>query len=152
MGFSTIPWSGLTKTTRAISAIAELLLYRTDTHAPRYRSSIVSSNTFDACLLHVYTGEPECGVPEVTPWYNSRIVGGRVARPHSWPFLVSLELYVGGPADPWVNICGASIINRRWILTAAHCVEYTFCCVYTILSKKSCPVGLSRCVVYDQRW
>lgn len=68
--------------------------------------------------------ELECGVPAITPRYNSRIVGGREARPHSWPFMCSLQRFVGGSGDPWVNICGACIIKRRWILTAAHCVKY----------------------------
>lgn len=46
----------------------------------------------------------------------NRIVGGDPAEPHEYPWLVGLyrqgKLY-----------CGASVISRNYLLTAAHCVE-----------------------------
>jgi len=69
------------------------------------------------CLFVAASLARECGKPKVSPSIklNSFIVGGTVAKPHSYPWLVALES--GG-----VQICGASIINERWVLTAAHCV------------------------------
>lgn len=44
-----------------------------------------------------------------------RIVGGDRSVPHSWPFIVAL--YKDGSFH-----CGGTIINEKWILSAAHCM------------------------------
>lgn len=43
-----------------------------------------------------------------------RIVGGSIVNPHSWPWMGQLLQYGR-------YICGASIMNSKWIITAAHC-------------------------------
>nr|XP_019960557.1 PREDICTED: mast cell tryptase-like [Paralichthys olivaceus] len=47
---------------------------------------------------------------------NLKISGGREASPGNWPWLVSI-------AENRTNICGGSLINDQWILTAAHCMS-----------------------------
>ncbi|XP_005810913.1 testisin-like [Xiphophorus maculatus] len=53
----------------------------------------------------------ECGF---TP-RNFKIVGGQDASPGRWPWQVELQL------SGWF-MCGGSLINKKWVLTAAHCI------------------------------
>ena len=48
--------------------------------------------------------------------YSSRVVNGENAQPHSWPWQISLR--VNG-----LHICGGSLIDKEWVVTAAHCVQ-----------------------------
>ncbi|XP_064620658.1 elastase-1-like [Lineus longissimus] len=72
-----------------------------------------------ACLLAAVSTQvksQECGRP-IRPAGQFRVVGGRVAQHGSWPWQISLHQYGQG------HICGGSIINNRWILSAAHCFK-----------------------------
>lgn len=48
--------------------------------------------------------------------FSARVVNGENATPHSWPWQISLR--VNGR-----HICGGSLIDREWVVTAAHCVD-----------------------------
>ncbi|XP_052074215.1 chymotrypsin-like serine proteinase [Mytilus californianus] len=51
---------------------------------------------------------------------TSKIVGGSNADISEYPWQVSLQLRSSGS---WYHICGGSIINNNWAVTAAHCVD-----------------------------
>lgn len=56
-----------------------------------------------------------------------RIIGGATATISQAPWQVALLYKYPDPdypdADRYAQFCGGSILNSRWVLTAAHCVE-----------------------------
>jgi len=63
---------------------------------------------------------PDCGNTPIPP-DESRIVGGKKAIPYSWPWQVEMCMDYGfGSCD---LRCGGTIIDKNWIMSAAHCVD-----------------------------
>ena len=57
---------------------------------------------------------------------RSKIINGVEARPHDWPWLVSISVRYRGNNGVWQNrthICGGTLIESSHVLTAAHCLE-----------------------------
>ena len=55
----------------------------------------------------------ECGRPMMR---QARIKGGNSAKVGEFPWLVSVRVNGG-------HFCGGSLINNRFVLTAAHCTQ-----------------------------
>ncbi|CAF0945907.1 unnamed protein product [Brachionus calyciflorus] len=59
--------------------------------------------------------------------FNNRIVGGSDSVVNTWPWTVSLNYNFN-------HICGGTLINQQWVLTAAHCFPNLVASAYKIVS------------------
>ena len=50
-----------------------------------------------------------------------RILGGRQVSPGEMPWMLRMDIYSTGSNRP--SQCGGFLINRKWAMTAAHCLE-----------------------------
>lgn len=50
--------------------------------------------------------------------YDQKIVGGQKTKITEYPFLVSIKK---NRLTQWETVCGGTILNGYWVLTAAHC-------------------------------
>ncbi|XP_055636268.1 chymotrypsin-C-like [Toxorhynchites rutilus septentrionalis] len=69
------------------------------------------------CVIAVVAAAPGRSYYGLAP--SGRVVGGVDALPHQFPAIVSLQRVVLNRSS---HVCGGSIINPLWILTAAHCI------------------------------
>ncbi|XP_071774897.1 chymotrypsin-like elastase family member 2A [Centroberyx gerrardi] len=70
-------------------------------------------------VLALITSTYGCGTPPIEPDVP-RVVNGVEARPHSWPWQISLLSESNGF---WSHRCGGSLIATNWVMTAAHCIN-----------------------------
>ncbi|KAK7502858.1 hypothetical protein BaRGS_00005807 [Batillaria attramentaria] len=78
-------------------------------------SNIVIKDSCDTGhVVSVSCQKQECGQRQV-PFVQSFVAGGEIVPPGKWPWVVSL-LYLGQA------ICGGTLIDKKWVVTAAHCI------------------------------
>ncbi|XP_055850336.1 uncharacterized protein LOC129914911 [Episyrphus balteatus] len=65
------------------------------------------------------TNLPEPG--ECGSVISNRIYGGKVTKFDEYPWMAMIEYYIDGISNE--HHCGGSLINNRYVLTAAHCIS-----------------------------
>ncbi|XP_006266046.1 chymotrypsin-C-like [Alligator mississippiensis] len=106
------------------------------------------------CLILLLGYAQSCGHPYFPPLV-SRVVGGEDARPHSWPWQISLQYSRNGA---WGHTCGGTLIATNWVMTAAHCISKSN--TYRVVLGKqnlkqeelgAVTVGVEKIIVHE-RW
>ena len=84
----------------------------------------MSNNIVISSLSLIFTVSvaSQCGIAEhnsynQASYRNPYIVGGREARPHAYPWQVSLRRFFD-----CYHFCGGSLVSEKWVVTAAHCL------------------------------
>ncbi|XP_027464052.1 coagulation factor IX isoform X3 [Zalophus californianus] len=85
---------------------------------PHVSTTRTRAETFFSNMDYENSTEVEKNFENLTQPLNdlTRIVGGKDAKPGQFPWQVLLN----GKVDAF---CGGSIINEKWVVTAAHCIE-----------------------------
>jgi secreted trypsin-like serine protease len=90
--------------------------------------------------LSISSAEDFSCIEPVTKQRQYRIIGGDDADPAKWPFLVGI--FTPNYGAPF---CGGSLINRQWVVTAAHCVDVSAGGFKSSISvRRSAPDGQPR--------
>ncbi|XP_046144414.1 transmembrane protease serine 4-like [Osmia bicornis bicornis] len=71
---------------------------------------------------------------------TARLVGGQNAIPHEFPWMVSISRKGG-------HFCGGTILNSRFVLTAAHCL----CSIFNVLCRVDSDTSIDGKVEYTFR-
>ena len=61
---------------------------------------------------------------------QSFVAGGAIVSPGKWPWMVSL-LHLGR------SICGGTLVNNSWVVTAAHCILKSVLASFSSLVKEA---------------
>ena len=86
----------------------------------------INSNTLNDTTTNIYVSLQRvnnlCGVAGA-PGFYSRILNGDFSHYRAWPWLASI--YVQKPLNQnhFELKCGGSLINKRWVVSAAHCLS-----------------------------
>ncbi|XP_070492215.1 serine protease gd-like [Chironomus tepperi] len=88
-------------------------------HAQNPQNPLIQRPSSDSNINQFQDDKNVCGVPVVLS--QSLVVGGAPVQNHGeWPWLIAFYKSSEGNLQ---FICGGSLLNARFVLTAAHCIQ-----------------------------
>lgn len=91
-----------------------------DPFVPSSSTASPDDTTSGPLQARLLTVEDGCGFSNIT---HTRVIGGEPAKKGAWPWIV-LVGYTNNLGElSWK--CGGTLITRRHVLTAAHCIKST---------------------------
>ena len=73
-------------------------------------------------MIHWLVCQKGCGLSNVGGYFHSsRIINGSPVRANQFPWMVHLVINTTLEGQSSVATCGASIIQKKYLLSAAHC-------------------------------
>jgi len=88
-------------------------------YQPSHTVDVVNVAT-GSCVCHAVCGQRSPNIVDVGPY----IINGQWATRGAWPWQIML-------ISNRAFVCGGSLINNRWVVTAAHCLAYVSLCTKT---------------------
>ena len=76
---------------------------------------------FDVVSFCLFCKTGPCGAKRVHHTWSPQIVAGAYAKLGEWPWQVQLGYSDNTESIP--HLCGGSILDHYWIVTAAHCLK-----------------------------
>lgn len=88
------------------------------------RIHILTLSVFILGLSAIFTGNPISFADhsEISKKTGSKIIGGTEAPKNEWPWMAGV-LHSGDPSNYYAQFCGGSVIDKNWVVTAAHCIK-----------------------------
>ncbi|XP_070208669.1 transmembrane protease serine 2-like isoform X2 [Littorina saxatilis] len=100
--------------TSAPPAWTHFVAFNTSTSTAKTTNLVTRNKCSSGKIINILCDKQECGERKVA-FLQSFVAGGQIVPPGKWPWVVSL-VYLGKA------ICGGTLLDNRWVLTAAHCI------------------------------
>ena len=83
---------------------------------------------FDSfCYLSTQKKRERCGLPyDATAATATRIMGGASTKPNQFPWMVELLVVIADFLKQSTLTCGATLIKKQYLVTAAHCIYHRY--------------------------
>jgi len=90
--------------------------------------TIISNNgIINVQYIFICYTQERCGLPyDASDASGTRIMGGASTKPNQFPWMVELLVIVADYFKQSTVTCGATLIKKQYLVTAAHCIYHRY--------------------------